>query len=158
MDSFLYFKTHFWNFHMRGFLVCCMLWFLCVARPPQRWGSWPMDPRLETRGSNNLGGAMFKGEHIRVHIQASSFIPQAQVRNLAWLEVPPFLFDKRGRQKASAWRPFHQITRQRSRRKLHQMRALSSLSFVILFAFGFYFSSSKRGRLLRQHNQDLFMF
>ena len=25
-----------------------------------------MDPRLETRGSNDLGGAMFKGEHVRV--------------------------------------------------------------------------------------------
>ena len=24
-----------------------------------------MDPRLVTRGSNDLGGAMFKGEHIR---------------------------------------------------------------------------------------------
>ena len=98
--------THFWNFHMWGFLVCCMLWFLCVARPPQRWGSWTMDLCLKTRESNDLGGAMFKGEHIRVHIQASSFIPQAQVRNLAWLVVPPFLFDKRGRKKARAWRPF----------------------------------------------------
>jgi hypothetical protein len=42
-----------------------------------------MDPRLVTRGSNDLGGAMFKGEHIRVHIHASSFFLQAQVRNLA---------------------------------------------------------------------------
>ena len=25
-----------------------------------------MDPRLGTRGSNDLGGAMFKGEHVRV--------------------------------------------------------------------------------------------
>ena len=46
----------------------------------------------------------------------------------------------------------------RSRRKLHQRRALSSLRFVILFAFGFYLSSLKRGRLLGQHYQDLLMF
>jgi hypothetical protein len=32
-----------------------------------------MDPRLDSRGSNDLGGAMFKGEHIRVHIQACPF-------------------------------------------------------------------------------------
>ena len=156
--------THFGTFTYEDFFVGCMLWFLCVARPPLRWGSWPMDPRLVTRGSNDLGGAMFKGEHISVHIQACSFIPQAQVRNLAWLVVPPFLFDKRGRKKARSWRPFkfclrlHQFTKQRSSRKLHQRRALSSLSFVILFAFGFYLSSSKRGRLLRQHDQDLFKF
>ena len=30
-----------------------------------------MDPRLDTRGSNDLGGAMFKGEHARVLIQAT---------------------------------------------------------------------------------------
>ena len=30
-----------------------------------------MDPCLETRGSNDLGGAMFKGEHVRVHLQAT---------------------------------------------------------------------------------------
>ena len=98
--------THFGTFTCEDFFVGCMLWFICAARPPQRWGSWPMDPRLESRGSNDLGGAMFKGEHIRVHIQACSFYPQAQVRNLAWLEVPPFWFDKRGRKKARAWRPF----------------------------------------------------
>jgi hypothetical protein len=46
----------------------------------------------------------------------------------------------------------------KSSRKLHQRRALSSLRFVTLFSFGFYLSSSKRGRLLRQHDQDILMF
>ena len=151
--------THFWNFHMWGFLVCCVLLFLCVARPPQRWGSWPMDPRLVTRGSNDLGGDMFKGEHVRVLLEQATFP--------FLMEVPPFLFDKRERKKARVKtyssqkkQRLHQITwkGQDTRRKLHQRRALSSLHFVILFAFEFYLSSSKWGRLLRQHYQDLLMF
>ena len=32
-----------------------------------------MDPRLETRGSNDLGGAMFKGEHVRVLLKQATF-------------------------------------------------------------------------------------
>ena len=32
-----------------------------------------MDPHLDTRGSNDLGGAMFKGEHVRVLLEQATF-------------------------------------------------------------------------------------
>ena len=122
---------------MWGFLVCCMLWCFHVARPPQRRGSWPMDPRLETRGSNDLGGVMFKGEHV-LPIQ---------------IEVPPFWFDKRGRKKAwwrsssRASKGLHQIYKARSRRKLHQRRAC--LRYVCKFiCFRILFVIIKKGEIV----------
>ena len=48
-----------------------------------------MDPRLETRGSNDLGGAMFKEEHVRVHYY----------KLISYLIGSPTFFIRRGERK-----------------------------------------------------------
>ena len=114
-----------------------------------------MDPRLGTRGSNDLGGAMFKGEHVRMltyklltHSNGS----------------PAFLIRQKGEKESKSEdqaqeqaKDFTKFTRQ-GQDASYTKGALVFATFVSLFAFGFYLSSSKRGRLLRQHDQDLLMF
>ena len=114
-----------------------------------------MDPRLETRGSNDLGGAMFKGEHARVLIQATF---------KQYCRSPAFLIRQKGEKESKSEdqaqeqaKDFTKFTRQ-SQDASYTKGALVFATFVSLFAFGFYLSSSKRGRLLRQHDQDLLMF
>ena len=117
-----------------------------------------MDPRLGTRGSNDLGGAMFKGEHIRVLFQATF----KQHFPFKWKSR---LFDstKGGERKQvedqaqEQAKDFTKFTRQ-GQDASYTKGALVFATFVSLFAFGFYLSSSKKGRLLRQHDQDLLTF
>ena len=127
-----------------------------------------MDPRLGTRGSNDLGGALFKG---LIYVHYSSLFKSHlfdSTKGGERKQEREDLFKQRNKgftkKKTKSEDRFKVKTtaslnyKARSRRKLHQRRALSSLRFVILFTFGFYLSSSKRGRLLRQHYQDLLMF
>ena len=127
------------------FLVCCMLWCFHVARPPQRWGSWPMDPRLETRGSNDLGGAMFKGEHTRV-------LWNKLLYPFKWKSR---LFDStKGGERKQEWRSssraskdFTKFTRQGQDAKLHQRRAC--LRYVCKFiCFRILFVIIKKGEIV----------
>lgn len=126
-------------------LGCWMLCCLHVARPPQRWGSWPMDPRLGTRGSNDLGGAMFKGEHARV-------LWNKLLYPFIWKSR---LFDStKGGERKQEWRSssraskgLHQIYKARSRRKLHQRRAC--LGYVCKFiCFRILFVIIKKGEIV----------
>ena len=118
-----------------------------------------MDPRLGTRGSNDLGGAMFKGEHVRVLLfkLLSSNISHSN-------GSPAFLIRQKGEKESKSEdqaqeqaKDFTKFTRQ-GQDASYTKGALVFATFVSLFAFGFYLSSSKRGRLLRQHDQDLLMF
>ena len=129
-----------------------------------------MDPRLGTRGSNDLGGAMFKGEHIRVLFQDTF----KQLYPFKWKS---HLFDstKGGERKQEREDQAKEQAKTSQDQAKEQAKtspnlqgkiktqsytkcALVFATFVSLFAFGFYLSSSKRGRLLRQHDQDLLMF
>ena len=60
-----------------------------------------MDPRLGTRGSNDLGGAMFQGGHIQMHIQAT-YYPTGPSSKPGLIGGPAFLIRQKGRKKARA--------------------------------------------------------
>ena len=54
-----------------------------------------MDPRLGTRGSNDLEGAMIKGEHVQVHIQAT-YYPTGPSSKPGLIGSPAFLIRQKG--------------------------------------------------------------
>ena len=104
-----------------------------------------MDPRLETRGSNDLGGAMFKGEHVRV----------LTFKLLTHSYVSPAFFDstKGGERKqeredqAKEQAMTSPNYKARSRRKLHQRRAC--LRYVCKFiCFRILFVIIKKGEIV----------
>ena len=102
---------------------------------------------------------MIKGEHARVLYQAT-FKATFPIPNGS----PAFLIRQKGEKERKCEdqaqvqaKYFTKFTRQGQDASFAK-GALVFATFVSLFAFGFYLSSSKRGRLLRQHVQDLLMF
>ena len=61
-----------------------------------------MDPHLETRGSNDLGGAMFKGEHIRVPIQALPIYPTGPSSRPGLIGSPAFFIQQKGEKESKS--------------------------------------------------------
>ena len=107
-----------------------------------------MDPRLGTRGSNDLRGATFKGKHVRVLFRAiTSYISHFN-------GSPAFLIRQKGEKEskcedqAQEQASLHQIYKARSSRKSYTKGALVFATFVSFICFRILFVIIKKGEIV----------